>query len=285
MAVKLSNKNSNLHFLHEGKGDPLVLLHGFPDCAFNYKDQIKFFSENGFEVFVPFMPGYHEDDEELDTYQSLKVAEELVKFIDSVTDKPINLYGHDWGASAAYGITNLIPNKVERLITGSVPYGPNLMSAFLLDWRQLRRSWYMFFFQLKIAELSVQANDYEYIRRLWRKWSPNWPEYKNYAQEAINVLSKPGVLARALKYYRSTFQSRLQSERLNNLQLTFTDKIKSPALYLHGKNDGCIAAHFSAGMEENFESLKILEFDDCGHFLHLEKPQEINQAMLDFLRS
>ena len=231
------------------------------------------------------MPGYHADDQELNTYQSLKVAEELVKFIDSVTSESINLYGHDWGASAAYGIANLIPEKINKLITGSVPYGPNLMNAFLLDGDQQRRSWYMFFFQLEIAEIGVQANDYEYIRRLWREWSPNWPEYETYAQEAINVLSKPGVLTRALKYYRSTFQSELQSERLNNLQATFTDKIKTPSLYIHGKNDGCIAATLSSGMEESFESLKILEFEDCGHFLHLEKPEEVNQAMLEFLRS
>ena len=279
------NKSSNLHYLNEGKGDPLILLHGFPDCALNYKEQLRFFSQNGYEVFIPFMPGYHADDQELNTYQSLKVAEELVKFIDSVTSESINLYGHDWGASAAYGIANLIPKKIKKLITGSVPYGHNLMSAFLLDGDQQRRSWYMFFFQLEIAEIGVQANDYEYIRRLWREWSPNWPEYETYAQEAINVLSKPGVLTRALKYYRSTFQSELQSERLNNLQATFTDKIKTPSLYIHGKNDGCIAATLSSGMEESFESLKILEFEDCGHFLHLEKPEEVNQAMLEFLRS
>ena len=283
--MELSNKNSNLHYFRAGQGDPLVFLHGFPDCAVNYKEQIEFFSANGFEVFVPLMPGYHEDDQELDTYQSLKIAEELSIFINSVTDKPINLFGHDWGASAAYGIANLIPEKVAKLITASVPYGPALMSAFLLDGDQQRKSWYMFFFQLEIAEMAVEANDYEYIKRLWREWSPNWSDYESYAQEAINVLSKPGVLTRALKYYRSTFQSGLQSERLNNLQMTFTDKFKMPALYLHGKNDGCIAAELSAGMEDSFENLKKLELDDCGHFLHLEKPKEINQIILDFLNS
>ena len=185
--MELSNKNSNLHYFQAGKGDPLVFLHGFPDCAVNYKDQIEFFSANGFEVFVPLMPGYHEDDQELDTYQSLKIAEELSTFINSVTDKPIYLFGHDWGASAAYGIANLIPERVAKLITASVPYGPALMSAFLLDGDQQRKSWYMFFFQLEIAEMAVEANDYEYIKRLWREWSPNWSDYESYAQEAINV--------------------------------------------------------------------------------------------------
>ena len=67
--------------------------------------------------------------------------------------------------------------------------------------------------------------------------------------------------------------------------MTFTNKFKMPALYLHGKNDGCIAAELSIGMEDSFENLKKLELDDCGHFLHLEKPKEINQIILDFLNS
>ena len=82
--MKLSYKNSNLHYFQAGQGDPLVFLHGFPDCAVNYKEQIEFFSANGFEVFVPLMPGYHENDQELDTYQSLKIAEELSLDIKSI---------------------------------------------------------------------------------------------------------------------------------------------------------------------------------------------------------
>ncbi|MFL2697969.1 MAG: alpha/beta fold hydrolase [Gammaproteobacteria bacterium] len=283
--MKLLKNDSNFYYFTKGEGEPLVIFHGFPDCAFNYKDQLDYFSNNGFSVYVPFMPGYHEEDNELDTYQSLNVSEHLIKFIDSISDIPVNIYGHDWGASAAYGVANLAPDKVNKLITGAVPYGPNLMSSFLLDGEQQRRSWYMFFFQLEIAEIGVQANDFEYIKRLWREWSPDWPEYEEYALEAINVLSKPGVLTRALKYYRSTFQSSLQSERLNNLQESFTNKIQPPSLYIHGKNDGCIGSYLSEGMEESFEDLQIKEFNDCGHFLHLEKKEEVNKVLLDFLTS
>ena len=67
--------------------------------------------------------------------------------------------------------------------------------------------------------------------------------------------------------------------------MTFTDKFKMPALYLHGKNDGCISSELSAGMEESFENLKKLELEDCGHFLHLEMSDETNKILLDFLKS
>ena len=204
----------------------------------NYKEQIEFFSDNGFEVFVPLMPGYHEDDQELDTYQSLRIAEELSTFINSVTDKPVNLFGHDWGASAAYGIANLIPEKVAKLITASVPYGPALMSAFLLDGDQQRKSWYMFFFQLPIAEISVPMNEYEFIHRLWREWSPDLKDYKKYSNNVVTVLSKSNVLSKALAYYRCSFQGSLQLDRINTKSSELLGiKIKPPCLYFHGQND------------------------------------------------
>jgi len=61
------------------------------------------------------------------------------------------------------------------------------------------------------------------------------------------------------------------------------NKIRPPTLYLHGENDGCIAANLSEGMEANFEDLEIKILPDCGHFLHLEKPDEVNKIILDFL--
>ena len=62
-------------------------------------------------------------------------------------------------------------------------------------------------------------------------------------------------------------------------------KIKMPTLYLHGKNDGCIGANLSDGMENFFEDLQINILPNCGHFLHLEKPEEVNKIILDFLSS
>ena len=62
-------------------------------------------------------------------------------------------------------------------------------------------------------------------------------------------------------------------------------KIQMPSLYLHGENDGCIGASLSDGMENFFEDLQIKILPDCGHFLHLEKPEEVNKIILDFLSS
>ena len=282
--MKLEKSSSAHHYFVSGTGEPLILLHGFPDCAENYFHQLEFFSSKGFQVFAPFMPGYHPEDAELDTYQSLRISEEIIKFSQSVTDRRINLVGHDWGAAVAYMIAGLAPELVNKLIAVSVPHGPSLGESFIADGDQQRKSWYMFFFQLPMADLAVPTNNFSFIDRLWTEWSPNWSEYKGYCDKAIGILSQENVLSKALAYYRSTFQPSLQSDRVNQMQAKIgVNKILPPTLYLHGENDGCIAANLSEGMGAHFENLEIKILPDCGHFLHLEKPDEVNKIILDFL--
>ena len=144
----------------------------------------------------------------------------------------------------------------------------------------------MFFFQLPIADLAVPNNDFNFIERLWMDWSPNWPDYKPYSKRTIEVLSQENVLTKALAYYRCTFQESLQINRINRLaEELIGQKIKIPSLYLHGENDGCIGANLSDGMEIFFEDLQKEILPNCGHFLHLEKPVEVNKIILDFLSS
>ena len=278
------NQSNNIHYLTKGEGAHLYLIHGFPDCAENFEHQINFFAERGFKVIVPYLPGYHENDKVLDTYQTLRIAEVLIDFIESLSgEEKIFLYGHDWGAPITYGIAQLRPDLINKFSSASVPHGISVQTAFLTNGDQQRMSWYMFFFQLPIADVSVPLNDYEFIHRLWREWSPDLKQYKDYSDRVVSVLSKPNVLSKALAYYRSTFQETLQLERINAKALELlSTKIQPPCMYFHGKNDGCIDYQLAVGMEEYFENLEIIIMEDCGHFLHIEKPDEFNKALLDF---
>ena len=282
--MELLKSDSGHHYYTEGQGKPIIFLHGFPDCPENYKEQISFFSSKGYQAIVPYMPGYHPDDAELDTYQSVRLAEEIINFIESVTDQQIILFGHDWGSSVAYAVAGLRPDLVYKLISVSVPHGLSVGTAFLSDAEQQRKSWYMFFFQLEIADIAVPFNNFHFIERLWSDWSPNWPEYKEYASTTIDVLSKGSVLSKALAYYRCTFQPELQTERINKLaESLLAEKISTPSLYLHGENDGCIGHYLSEGMENFFEDITIKILPDCGHFLHLEKKELTNNLILEFI--
>ena len=282
--MELLKSSSEHYYFTEGQGDPIVFLHGFPDCPENYKDQLSFFASKGYQAFVPYMPGYHPEDKDLDTYQSVRIAEDMINFIESITDQKIILFGHDWGSSVSYAVAGLRPDLVSKLISVSVPHGLSVGTAFLSDAVQQRKSWYMFFFQLEIADIAVPFNNFDFIYKLWSDWSPNWSEYKEYAATTINVLSKGSVLSKALAYYRCTFQPELQTDRINELANSLlSKKISIPSLYLHGKNDGCIGHYLSEGMEDYFDDLEIKILPDCGHFLHLEKKELTNNLILDFI--
>ena len=111
----MDKKTSNdINYYSKGSGKPLYFVHGFPDCAENFESQINFFSQNGYKVIAPFLPGYTENDNELDTYQTLRISEIMIDFIESVSGKEkIYIYGHDWGARIVNGIAQLRPDLIH----------------------------------------------------------------------------------------------------------------------------------------------------------------------------
>ena len=145
--MELLKSSSGHYYYSEGQGDPIVFLHGFPDCPENYKDQLSFFASKGYQAFVPYMPGYHPEDKDLDTYQSVRIAEDMINFIESITDHKIILFGHDWGSSVSYAVAGLRPDLVSKLISVSVPHGLRVGTALLSAAEQQRKSWDTSYFQ------------------------------------------------------------------------------------------------------------------------------------------
>ncbi|MBT4087053.1 MAG: alpha/beta hydrolase, partial [Deltaproteobacteria bacterium] len=200
-------------------------------------------------------------------------------------DKKISLFGHDWGASIAYGMAGLEPDLIDKMITVSVPHGINVGASFLSDGDQQRKSWYMFFFQTALADKAVPFNDYAFIDRLWQDWSPGW-QYPTEEMAALKeTLSGPGVLPAVLGYYRAMFQAGFRDPNLSDLQGRMAGElIKVPTLYLHGENDGCIGSYLSDGMDALFTGGYRREIlPNAGHFLHQERPLEVNQLVDAFL--
>src|SRR6267154_2543595 len=114
----------------------------------------------------------------------------------------VRLIGHEFGARAGYAAASLAPTRVRKLVGLAVPHGPQLGTAFVANGDQQRRSWYMFYFQTRLAEAAVPLNDFAFIDRLWREWSPSYilPAAE---RAALNeMLGQPGVLSQTLAYYR-----------------------------------------------------------------------------------
>jgi pimeloyl-ACP methyl ester carboxylesterase len=186
-------------------------------------------------------------------------------------DERAALVGHDFGASAAYGAAEAEPRRWRRLVTLAVP-PPALMATKRTLYDQLRRAWYMYFFQRPNAESVVAADGYAFVERLWRDWSPSYEPGADLPRAKDALAGEH--LGAVLGYYRAMFDP-----------APAPLPIAQPTLYLHGRDDGCIGVEIVENVEAFLPAngSRAERIAGAGHFLHLEAPVLVNAAIAGFL--
>lgn len=287
-AGTVTARGMTFHTLEEGEGPLVLCLHGFPDSLRSFRHQLPALAAAGYRAVAPAMRGYAPTGAAPDGhYQTAALGLDAVALIEALGYDDAVVFGHDWGALAAYGAALAAPNRVRKLVSAAVPYGAQVSAAFMSSYDQQRRSWYMFFFQTPFADVALAHDDYAFLERLWRDWSPGW-RYPAEEIEALKaVFREPGVASAALGYYRAMFNPALQDPALAELQnRMMLEPIDVPALMLHGADDGCMGAELVEGMAAFFpRGLRTEIVPGTGHFLHQEDPARVNALVLDFLRS
>jgi len=286
-SVKKINVNgTGITYLEKGQGKLMVFLHGFPDNPLTFRNQIDYFSNKGYRVVVPYMRGYFPSDIPHDNkYYTLTLGRDVVELIKAMGSEKAIAVGHDWGANATYSAAMIAPELFEKIIGASVVRG-TFSKALITNPEQQRKSWYIYFFQTSMAETALAFNDYAFIRRLYKDWSSPGSEVpEEHMNEVIETFKQEGVAKAAINYYRCFFNtSALSPEEASEQKRISYEKINVETLYLHGEKDGCIGVEVTEGMENYFgESFEKKIIKDAGHFIHLEKPEEFNESIMEFI--
>jgi pimeloyl-ACP methyl ester carboxylesterase len=273
------------------EGAPLALcLHGFPDSARTWRHLLPLLAERGYRAIAPWLRGYAPTTvPTVPQYQSAVLALDAVALHSALAapgSGPGVLVGHDWGALAAYAAVQHPSAPWRRLVTMAVPPTAAITEGFF-SYDQLRRSWYMFFFQHPLAEMVVPLDDLAFVDRLWADWSPGYDA----TDDLVHVkaaLRDPANLAAAIGYYRATLGGVGVSDAPEVAALQAAGDGKAPpvpTLYLHGRDDGCMGASLAepAAGFLTAEGSRVELVDGAGHFLHLERPETVNALVLDFL--
>jgi len=273
----------DFHYLEAGSGPLVVCLHGFPDNAYTYRYLLPVLAGAGFRAVAPFMRGYAPSGKPQDErYESIQLGQDAVALIAALGAAHACVVGHDWGGLATLAGAVLAPERVQKIVT----LGLSHPAAMGTDYDTLKGSWHAYLFQMPFAESAVAADDYDFIVRWWRDASPEYHPPAEVIESVKATFRMPGVLTAALNYYRHTFHPANRDPSLAGVrEKVATTPIPAPALAFHGMRDrpGRMPAfermdrYFAAGVE------KII-IPGAGHFLHLERPAEVNAKIVEFLR-
>jgi pimeloyl-ACP methyl ester carboxylesterase len=282
----VSANGTDFSYLECGTGNLALLLHGFPDTAQTWRHLMPVLADMGYRVVAPFMRGYAPSAVPADGfYQTAMLARDANALHEKLGgDGDAVIIGHDWGAPSCYGAAIDAPTRWCKVVGMAVPPTAALGMAFVQNLEQIKKSWYMFFFQHGLADLVVGANNHAFIEMLWRDWSPGYDA--SFDLESIRKsLADPKNLQAALGYYRATLGDGYRDPKLSELQNQMASGLPSqPLLYLHGTNDGCIGVDVVESAKKIAPAnVKFEVVAAAGHFLQLEQPKVVNKLICDFL--
>ncbi|WP_066377629.1 MULTISPECIES: alpha/beta fold hydrolase [unclassified Anabaena] len=273
----INTNGVKLHYVTQGTGRLMLMLHGFPEFWYSWRHQIPEFAAD-FQVVAVDLRGYNDSDKPKE--QSAYVMDELIQDVAGVIqglghDSCI-LVGHDWGGAIAWNFAYAHPFMVERLIILNLPH-PAKFAQGLSTPQQLLRSWYIFFFQLPwLPELSLQSSDYQAIENILSGTAINKSAFTPADIDAYkDAAAKRGALTAMLNYYRNVFSSFLFQKDWGILEV--------PILMIWGENDTALGKELTYHTSNYVRHLQIKYIPDCGHWVQQEKPELVNQYIREFL--
>jgi pimeloyl-ACP methyl ester carboxylesterase len=266
-----------LHYVTQGDGPLMLMLHGFPEFWYSWRHQIPEFAAD-YKVVALDLRGYNDSDkpQAVEAYTMSELVKDVAGVIRGLGYSKCVLVGHDWGGAIAWNAAYKLPDLIDTLIVMNLPH-PAKFAAGLRSPQQLLRSWYIFFFQLPLLpEWLLQWNDYDAIGRAFTEMAIDKSAFTPADIAAYKAAAaKPGALTAMLNYYRNVF-------RLDLLQ-TRWQKLHIPTLLIWGENDTALGIELTENTEELVEDLTIHYIRQCSHWVQQEQPQQVNRQMRDFL--
>jgi len=279
--LSFQNGAVSLHAVAAGPNDGpvVVLLHGFPEFSYGWRQQIEPLAATGFRVVVPDQRGYNLSSKPsgVAAYALAELVSDVIAIADQLGREKIFLAGHDWGAAVAWSAALLHPQRISKLAVLNVPH-PSVMRKFLSTRpRQLLRSWYMFFFQLPwLQEIFFSAFNFRIVSRsLLRSSRPGTFSTEDLAQYRA-AWSQPGALTGMINWYRALFRARVK----------FSDNIvRVPTRILWGDRDAFLLAEMARESLRYCTNAELFTFANATHWLQHEEAARVSELLIDFFRS
>jgi len=278
----VSANGFEFHVHEAGAGDRLALcLHGFPELGFSWRHQFPVLAELGYRAWAPDLRGYgatRPRPKRRRDYLIPLLVDDVAALIDAAEPSETVLIGHDWGAALAWYVAIRQVRPLDRLVIMSVPH-PARFQQQLRTLRQLRKSWYMLFFQLPwLPERLLARNDARPIGEVFSEMAVH-PE--RFGDDVLDVYrraaAQPGALRAMINWYRGAILSG------RKMQQGGYPTIETPTLMVWGEQDTALGRELAEGTDGYVTDLTLRYLPDASHWVQQDQPEVVNAMLTAFL--
>ncbi len=280
--VTIPTNGVRLHTVIAGPpdGEPVILLHGFPEFWYGWRRQIPALAAAGWRVYAPDQRGYNlsEKPRGVGAYTLPTLAADVIGLIDHIGAERVRLVGHDWGALVAWWVALRHPQRLHRLAILNVPH-PAVMSRYLrsLDAEQVRRSWYVFFFQLPLLpEALFRAGGWAGgLRALTGSARPDTFTAED-LERYRTAWAQPGAITAMINWYRAA--ARIPAHTLEG-----GTRVRVPTRVIWGRHDVALSHRMAQASVDLCDEGDLHLIDEATHWVQHDAPERVNALLLDWL--
>jgi pimeloyl-ACP methyl ester carboxylesterase len=289
---QVATNGIELHVAEEGEGRPVVLAHGFPELWYSWRHQLPALAEAGYRAVAPDLRGYGDSSipEDVEDYDVLTLCKDLVGLLDDLGEEQAVFVGHDWGGSVVWHVALAHPERVAAVVGMSVPFIPRAPAPPIQIMRQaLGEDFYMVWFQEPGVADEALGRDVRRTLATSRVWTSEWAEgdeelrmpmwiSEDEMRVYVDAFERTGFTG-GLNYYRNIDRNWELTEPLGER------RIEQPALFLTGSRDpvqNFAPAETMDGWVTDLRGKVVI--DGAGHWVQQQSPDEVNEALLRFLR-
>ena len=269
---RIAGDGLTLAVLDEGEGTPVLLLHGFPDSSYLWRNQVPALVEAGMRVIAPDLRGFGESDKPtaVEEYAISRSVADLVAVLDALDVEGTHVVGHDWGAAVAWAFAAFVPLRVDKLVAMSVGH-PNTFRERSIEQRE--KSWYQLLFLFTgVAEELLTRDDW----KLFRQFSRGDGDLERHLED----LSRPGALTAGLNWYRANVGPQRELELRPPVP-----SVAAPTLGLWSSGDNYLTEDPMLRSGEHVTGpWRYERIEGASHWLQLDAPEKVNDLLLEFLR-
>jgi pimeloyl-ACP methyl ester carboxylesterase len=273
-----------LHHVTHGEGKPIVLMHGFPEFWYSWRQQISALAEAGFKVIAVDMRGYNQSDKPrgVKHYTADVLALYIKELIGHLGYEKAYVVGHDWGGAIAWQLAINHPEVIEKLAVLNCPLPVILQKHLLTNFKQVRRSWYMFMFQVPgLAEWTMGRDLLTFFKRAFRGWSHNKAAFPDEVlQRYVEAFTGPYALTAPVNYYRAALGGMFSKKNQPK------GPIMVDTLLIWGEDDKALGKELTYDTHKYMgKSFYIKYIEDSSHWVQQDAPELVNGYLVEFFKA